>query len=598
MAAGETLPLYPHNARLGILLTFLAASVLSRAQQASPSLRQADADYRAGVAALAHSDLTAARADFENVVRLAPSAEQGHSALGSVLVRMGETAAGIRELEKALALKPSDTSAQQNLAIAWEQSGQPAKALPWFARLETASRADKHSLPAETLAAWARCLAATRQFAPAVAKMRQAAAADPRNADWIDQLGTLYAQQQDWAHAQDAFSAALRLNPELAMAHFHLGVTLDTEQRAGAIDELSKAYELAPGNPAIALQFGQTLAARGNDADAIPVLRRALELNPDSTSAAYQLGLVLQRTDHFDEAIPLLQKAAADPANPDALINLGMALCQAQRAKDAVPVLERAVASAPQNPTAYQNLAAAYIQLSQFDDAVAQLRAALQLTPNAPQLHYNLGLALKMKDDNTDAIPEFEKAESLDLSASEPPYALGLLYLQAGRYADAARELSTSLRLQPANGDGWATLGSVYNHLDQLPEAVAALQEAIRQRPGQPDPYLTYAAVLVKQNRPAEAASERKKAADLMRANMNRQRAEVSTNSGNDLLRNGKIGDAIVEFRNALSFDPGYPEAHLGLADALQRQGKIAEAAVERQKAEVLQKQSAQQDHP
>jgi protein O-GlcNAc transferase len=586
------------NARFPGLAAILALAATCGAQEPPPSLRQADADYRAGVAALSHSDFQAARADFENVVRLAPSAEQGHSALGAVLVRVGETAAGIRELEKALAMKPGDTSAQQNLALAREQSGEPAQALPWFAKLEAASDREKRPLPAEVLAAYARCLAATRQYGAAVAKMKQAAAAAPRNGEWLDELGTIYAQQQDWIHAQEAFSSALEIEPGLAMAHFHLGVTLEAEQQPGALQELRKAYAMAPGNAAIAMEFGRMLAAGGNDEEAIPVLRRAMEIGPGSSAAAYQLGLALQRTNRVDEAIPLLEKAATNATNPDALTNLGMALCQAQRAKDAVPVLQRAVSLAPQNPTAHENLAAAYIQLSQFDEAVTQLRAALELSPNTPQLHYNLGLALKMKDDDADAIPEFEKTETLDPSAPEAPYALGLLYLQAGRYADAARELNTSLKLQPANGDGWATLGSVYNHLDRLPEATAALQEAIRQRPDQPDPYLTYAAVLVKQNQPAQAAAERRKGADLMRANMNRQRAEVSSNSGNDLLKNGKVADAIVAFRDALSFDPDYAEAHLGLANALERRGKIAEAAIERQKAKALQTQSQQQDHP
>jgi protein O-GlcNAc transferase len=40
-----------------------------------------------------------------------------------------------------------------------------------------------------------------------------------------------------------------------------------------------------------------------------------------------------------------------------------------------------------------------------------------------------------------------------------------------------------------------------------------------------------------------------------------------------------------VEYQNAISFDPSYPEAHLGLADALDRQGKTTDAAAERQKA-------------
>jgi Tfp pilus assembly protein PilF len=67
---------------------------------------------------------------------------------------------------------------------------------------------------------------------------------------------------------------------------------------------------------------------------------------------------------------------------------------------------------------------------------------------------------------------------------------------------------------------------------------------------------------------------------------MNRQRAEVATNAGNSQLRSGDIDGAIVQFRDALSFDANYAEAHLGLANALDRQGKPTDAAAERQKAE------------
>jgi tetratricopeptide (TPR) repeat protein len=581
------------------LAAFLALPLRSSAQEPSANLKQADADYRAGVAALSHNDLKTARTDFETVVRLAPSAEQGHSALGAVLVRLGENSAGIAELEKALAMKAGDTTAQQNLALAFEQAGQPARAIPWFARLEAAARAAQKPLPAEVLAAYARSLAATHQDEMAIAKMKQAIAEAPRNGELWDELGSLYGERQDWPGAQHAFNSALQIDPALAVAHFHLGMTLDAQQQAGGIDELSKACDLAPDNADFLLALGQALTAQGKDAEAIPVLQRAVQINPGHRAASYQLGLALQRVNQVNDAIPLFEKAVvADPTNAEVLTNLGMALCQAQRAKDAVPVLQRAVTLAPQNPTAHQDLAAAYIQLSQFNDAVGELRAALKLSPDASQLHYNLGLAFKMGDDGADAIPEFEAAEKLDPAASEPPYALGLLYLQDGRYADAEHELNASLKLQPANGDGWATLGSVENHLDRLPEAASALQEAIRQRPDQPDPLLTLAAVLVKQNQPAQAAEERKKAAELMRTNMNRQRAEVAGNSGNDMLKKGSISDAIVDFRDALSYDPDYVEAHIGLANALQQQGKIAEAAAERQRAEALEKQSQQQAHP
>ena len=74
--------------------------------------------------------------------------------------------------------------------------------------------------------------------------------------------------------------------------------------------------------------------------------------------------------------------------------------------------------------------------------------------------------------------------------------------------------------------------------------------------PDQADSHLILASVLVKQKDTAGAAQERKVAADLMRQHMDLQRAEVATNSGKSLLQSGRLDDAIVQFRDALTFDP------------------------------------------
>jgi protein O-GlcNAc transferase len=566
------------------VLVFANAAI---SQEPSAALKKADAAYRAGQAALAQRDLSAAQTDFEQVVQLAPQAEQGHSALGAVLVSRGHVKEGVRELEKALAIKASDGTAQMNLALAYEQIGSFEKALPLFSKLEADAHLHGRPLPSYALAGYARALAATQKTGLAVTKMKDALAADSQNTELHDELGSLYAQQKKWAEAQDEFAAAIRLNPNLAVAHLHLGLAMQAQGEKDGMTELALASQMAPQNAAIAMELGKALAANGQDEQAIAVFQHALELDPGFIAASYQLALALQRSNKVQEAILLLKRVvAAEPSNAEALTNLGMALCQAQLAKDAVPVLQRATAIAPESVTAHQDLAAAYVQLSQFSDAVVELHQAMKLAPDLPQLHYNLGLALKLQDDAAGAIPELQTAERLDPSASEAPYLLGVLYMQTGRYEDAAREMNVSLKLRSENGDGWAALGSVYDKLNKPAEATSALCEAIRQLPGQPDPHLTLAAVLTKQNQPAEAAAERKKAADLMRSNMNRQRAEVATNAGNSQLRSGDVGGSITEFRDALSYDANYPEAHLGLADALDRQGKTMEAAAERQKAE------------
>ena len=574
-------------ASLPLLMAFGVATLRGQNSNA----RQAGEDYRAGVAAFSRNDLQTALKDFQQVVHATPEAEPGHLMLGFVLARLGRVNEAIPELEKAVALNPNDTDARTNLALAYEQAHAPVKAIPLFAALEAAARAQGHGLPSPILAAYVRSLAATGQWPEANARMSAAIADNPQNAELHDEFGSMYEQQHDLPKAEEQFREAIRLKPNFTAAHLHLGLALRAARDANALTELEQAHELAPQNEQVTLELAKTLTLAGRDDQAIPLLEHALEQTPKSNVLAYQLGIAYQNTGRSKEALPLLRKAAAaEPRNSEVLTNLGLALCQAQQAKDAVPVLQKAIALSPKNLSARQNLAAAYVSLGQHEDAIDALRAALKLAPRDPRLHYNLGVAYKMQDDAAQAIPELQAAEKLDPSQPEAPYALGMLYSQTGHMEEAAQELSASLKLRPQNGEGWSTLGTVYNTLGKYPEAASALREAIQQLPEQADPHLTLATVLSSLDNQTEAASERKIAAGLMRAHMNLQRAEVATNAGQSLLKGGNVPEAIVQFQDALSYDPNYVEAHLGLANALERQGNLMDAAAERQKASDLRK--------
>jgi len=582
-----------------ILLGLLVTGGLLVCQEPSDTLRQADADYRAGVAALNRNDLKTARMKFESVVRLEPEIELGHSALGAVLVREGQWAAGIRELEQALAVKPADDAAQVNLALAYANTGAQAKAVPLFAKAESAARARNAHLPAQTLEVYAKSLAATGQIDGAIARMKEAAAQSGETAQMHADLGSLYAQRKNWSEAEEEFNQALRMDPKSARFHLQLGFMLQAEQKGDPAAEWTKAGALAPNDAQILQAAGKALADAGLDEKAAPILEEALRIEPHSAATAYSLGLVYQRTNRVAEAADLFRKVVqAEPKNAEALINFGLALSQLHRAQEGLPYLERAIACDPSNLTAHQDLAAAYLQVDQVASAITELRTALKLAPDSSKAHYNLGVAYKLEDDAADAIPQLEAAEKLDPSGYEAPYVLGILYNQTARYAEAAQQLETSLKLQGQNGDGWSTLGNVYLKLNEPTEAADALRHAIQQLPDQSDPHLLLANVLVQQGNTTEAAQERKIAADLMRAHMNQQRAEVATNSGKSLMAEGKLDDAIVEFRNAISFDPKYGEAHLELAEALAKQGKTEEAAAERAQARALQAESGQSASP
>jgi Flp pilus assembly protein TadD len=131
-------------------------------------------------------------------------------------------------------------------------------------------------------------------------------------------------------------------------------------------------------------------------------------------------------------------------------------------------------------------------------------------------------------------------------------------------------------------------LGNVYKQNDQPDKAIAALRRAIELMPNQPSPHITLASILVRQGDTAGAAAERKIAADLSRVAVSRQRANFSLDSGRALLQRGQVAEAVTQLQAAVTADPSYAEAHAALADAYTRQGRTADAALERQQAQKL----------
>src|ERR1700743_2143282 len=260
---------------LGLLRPYPA----SAAQNASPSGASASindqvrAAYRAGATAVANNDFKTAEAQFETVVRLMPQIEEGHSALGAVLISLGKLPAAIQELEKAVALKPGDISAKANLALAYQETGADQRAIVLFKEVEADGRQNPDSsraLPASIPVAYAPALAATGQIPAAIDEMKIAVAKSPQSADLHDALGSLYAQEQNWPSAAGEFHEAIQRNPQLAAAHLHLGVALREQGNiALAMPELTLACQISPKSAVAATELGKAYAVNNDDEKAI-----------------------------------------------------------------------------------------------------------------------------------------------------------------------------------------------------------------------------------------------------------------------------------------------------------------------------------------
>lgn len=600
----------------------LCASAQTPKKSAPDAIKRADAAFHEGYAAHAAGNLELARSKFAEVVRLQPGIAEGHEALGAVLVELGKPLDGAREFEAAAKIKPGDQNVESNIALAYHQSGNDATAIPHFeSAVALAGRPGNPPVAASLYDAYGRALAATgKPDKAALQFIAEEAVTGPTSA-LEDAIGVLDAQAQNWEEARQRFEHAISLDSANMRARIHLGILFRTQNDlAASITTLSSAAAIEPPSAEAAMELGRTLASAGNDEEAVERFTAAEKIDPSLPRIQLDLAMALQRLGRQQDAIPWFQKAVQrEPHNEAALTNLGLALTLTGKGQDALDDFKRALAENANDPLVYKDLGVCHIQLSAFDEAIDDFKKALALDPTDPQIHYDLGLAYKFKDRPEDAIAELTKAGEMDPKLQDPPYTLGILYMQLGRLDDAVTELEKAVTLRPENGDAWAILGSTLKQDARLPEAADALKKAIPLLPGQPGPRVTLAGVLAElattlntqadaadaggdharaeqlrneiKDLRTQAADYRKEGAVLARSAVSRQRANFALNAGNQLMLRGQIADAIARYQESVAADPTFAEAHTQLAIAYERQGRTAEAAAERNKADLIKAQ-------
>lgn len=150
---------------------------------------------------------------------------------------------------------------------------------------------------------------------------------------YLERGRELYRNDED-VQAAEAFQQAIKLDPDLAEAHFRLGLTYDALGRQQEAEEAYKKaveaykkYLAADENSKDAeahYNLGQTYAGLHVYAEAVREYRQATRLKPDDADIYYDLGTALMRLAQYDEATAALSKSLElDPANyraEDALV--------------------------------------------------------------------------------------------------------------------------------------------------------------------------------------------------------------------------------------------------------------------------------------
>ena len=139
----------------------------------------------------------------------------------------------------------------------------------------------------------------------------------------LDKGKELYINDQD-ADAVAAFEEAVKLDPNLAEAHFRLGLAYESlgkrdeaeAEYKKAVAAYKKYFERNENDPEAHYALGQTYANLGQFSEAIRQYKEATKLKEDDPDMFYDLGVAYTKLAQYDAAAAAFSKSLEiDPDN-------------------------------------------------------------------------------------------------------------------------------------------------------------------------------------------------------------------------------------------------------------------------------------------
>ncbi len=182
----------------------------------------------------------------------------------------------------------------------------------------------------------------------AVSVLRQAVSIYPLSPDYWNNLGYLYTLHKQYGQAEDAYSQALAINPDLQIARHNLSalVRQARQPEPAVLKGLDMLNELK-----------RRIAARNMSDQTVALAQKTAELLPHAADAKFLLGTLLLARGRPQEAIaPLEDALQAAPGNETVSLNLAEAYREAGRLGDAANLWRGVLSRDPGNQVAQRGL--------------------------------------------------------------------------------------------------------------------------------------------------------------------------------------------------------------------------------------------------
>jgi tetratricopeptide (TPR) repeat protein len=520
-------------------------------------------DY--AVLCLDKEDLAEAKLQAEKALQLSPDLMRAHYVLGRTLYEQGDYAGAKAQLEPAIVAKPTFEMGY-NLALTYLHLKDLNRVRLLFDEM-IVGLGDSAQIHVH----FGHAYWSTGYPDKAIEEFKKALAKNPKIAQAHYFMGLAYLgrdEDKGWDEDAKEQREEIKNNPNDFRAHYELGnIALKRHDAEEAERELRRASELAPDNPDPLIYLGEFYASQDRPVEAEAAMRKAIALTTDVSRGAYQihrahyvLGRVLIQSGRSEEGAKELKISAElrEQTHPDVLRN--------GKPQDAIPLSPKENQVHPDS--AAEQSAAEKQKLEAYLD---------QLKPGIADAYNNLGVAAAGQKDFIAAGDYFRKAAKWDPSLATLDRNIGMASFYAGQYSEAISPLWHHLEQHPDDMRARAALGLSYFEVEKYSAVLETLQllqpEELNTDPGLA---LAYSVSLAKTGKYDEGMARMK---SIEQASPDSAGVHVAI--GEAYADQKLYGNAVEEYRKALSVDPSQARTHFLLGLSLMHEGTQADAAQE-----------------
>ena len=344
-----------------------------------------------------------------------------------------------------------------------------------------------------------------------------------------------------WKEAAAMLKRALSAERNNALATALLGLTYLHQRRSVDGQRLMKrAMEAAPMDPEVHVVYGKMLHGARQMDQAVNCFTRAMQLDPNSGEAYRELAILLIDAGVLDQAMEALVMAVRlNPRDAAAFYHLGLIKKMQGQDGEAIDAYGMAVAIRPDYAEAHVNLAKIAIDRGKYELGEKSCRRAIEANPNLAQAYVNLCMLKRMQGSLDEAIRYGRRGVELDSMSGAAHSNLGNAYMDAHRYQEALACFRKGMEFQPSFSTSYFNCANALRLMHDLDKANQHYDTALRLDP---------------------------------------DRGEYVHNQGLVYQEQGKHGEALEKFRQAVKLTPDYSGLKFSLARCLWKNGLLEES--------------------